>query len=43
MNATRRAALAQRVEKLGADRVLDVPVELSAHALTAWLAGPTAT
>jgi hypothetical protein len=37
-----RTALAQRLEKLGADRLLDAPQELSANALAAWLAEPTA-
>jgi hypothetical protein len=38
-----RATLAQRVERLGADRVLDVHYELAADALAAWLADPAAT
>ena len=37
-----RAALAQRLEKLGGDRLLDVPQELSADALAAWLGDPSA-
>jgi hypothetical protein len=38
-----RATLAQRVERLGADRVLDVHYELAADTLAAWLADPAAT
>lgn len=37
-----RAALSQRLEKLGADRMLDVPVEMSPDALAAWLGDPAA-
>jgi hypothetical protein len=37
-----RAALTQRIEKLGVDRLLDVPQELSADALAAWLGDPAA-
>lgn len=37
-----RATLAQRIEKLGVDRLLDVPDDLSADALAAWLGDPAA-
>jgi hypothetical protein len=36
-----RARLAQHLENLGVDRLLDAPQELSADALTAWLRDPT--
>jgi predicted transposase YdaD len=35
-----RTAVAQRLEKLGVDRLLDVPQELSSDALAAWLDDP---
>ena len=35
-----RAALALRLEKLGLDRLLDAPQELSADDLAAWLGDP---
>jgi hypothetical protein len=37
-----RTVLAQRLDKLGIDRLLDVPQELSIDALTAWLGDPAA-
>ena len=37
-----RAALAQRLDKLGGDRLLDVSQELSADALATWLGNPSA-
>lgn len=36
------AVLLQRLGELGADRLLDVPLEMSADALAAWLADPMA-
>jgi hypothetical protein len=37
-----RATLLQRLETLGAERLLDLPLTLSADALEGWLGEPTA-
>ncbi len=38
-----RAVLIRRMEKLGRDRLLKAPYELSGDALAAWLGDPNAT
>jgi hypothetical protein len=43
LGETERAALAERLDRLGAERVGDVVLLLSAEALAAWLADPAAT
>ena len=40
MSEGERAVLVLRLERLGADRLLDLPLALSADALAAWLADP---
>jgi hypothetical protein len=42
MTDEERAVLVRRLEKLGTGRLLDLPFSLSADALAAWLADPTA-
>lgn len=43
MSEGERSALAHRIGKLGVDRLLDLPQELTADELAAWLADPAAS
>jgi hypothetical protein len=42
MSEGERAVVVERLEKLGVERLLDLPLALSADALAAWLADPAA-